>query len=95
MKYDEPRDIDKPVFIVIVLLCVFLIAKILFWATIMTAIFGFGWYLKRRKSGDIKGPAWIIITSLILIPLTYFIGFEFEHIPFFNYVFNQLFASLS
>lgn len=83
----EETDIDKPIFVVTVIISVLLISKIVFWIAIGTLIFGVGWYIKTRNAHNRKvtqNALLIVGISLTIIPISYFIGYKFENIEMFN-----------
>jgi heme/copper-type cytochrome/quinol oxidase subunit 2 len=91
MRVNDPPDWDKPVFIVITIVAILLISKIVFWVALGTLIFSIGLYRKRKKAkGDLKGPILLIIFAMLVIPISYFIGYRVENIAVFNYTFNAL-----
>ena len=91
MRVNDPPDWDKPVFLVVTIIAILLVSKIVFWVALGALAFGIGWYIKRSgEKGDIKGPVLLIVFALLVIPISYFIGYRVENIPLFNYTFNAL-----
>jgi thiol:disulfide interchange protein len=62
----------------IILIAIF-IFKILFWVSIIALIVGVIWLLINNTSNESPLiPALVILISLILIPTSYYIGYQFE-----------------
>ncbi len=91
MRVNDPPDWDKPVFLVITVVAILLVSKIVFWVALGSLVMGAGLYLKRKnEKEDLKLPVLIILFSLLVIPISYFIGYRVENIEMFNYTFNAL-----
>ncbi|HLC68028.1 MAG TPA: hypothetical protein VJI12_04075 [archaeon] len=87
MKYEE-TDLDKPIFVVMVVLSVILISKIVFWISIGCFIAGVIWYTRARNTKQSSHAFFMLAISLFLIPVTYLIGYRIENVPMFNIVFD-------
>ena len=93
MKYED-QDIDKPIFIVMVILSVLLISKIVFFISIGCLVAGVIWYLRTKDSKQSRMAMLMIGLSLFLVPVTYIIGYRIENVEMFHVVFDYL-ASFS
>ena len=93
MRPDDPYDMDRMIFAIILVFSVIFISKIVFWLSICSLVAGAAWYAKARGTKQERTALFVIAVSLALLPITYFIGYRIEGIPMFNAVFDFL-ASL-
>ena len=85
MKYEE-QDIDKPIFIITVIISVLLISKIVFWISLGCLAAGIIWYVRVRGTKQSHMAFFMIAVSLFLIPVTYIIGYRIEGVPMFRII---------
>jgi len=72
-------DWEKAVFIAGIVLLVIFFFKILFWVGIGLIVVGIIWIILDRESDYVYIPAIMIIVGLILTPISYYIGYQFEN----------------
>ena len=86
----EDADWDKPIFLATVIICVMTVAKVVFWLDIGCLVMGTGLYLRLRRSEQAKNLLLLIIVALLILPLSYFIGYRFENVAMFNDLYKMV-----